>query len=35
MKLYTEPELEILAFDAGDILTTSGGPGEDWTAPEI
>ena len=33
MKQYTEPIVEILAFDAGDIIVTSP-KGEDWTTPE-
>ena len=31
MKQYTEPTLEILAIDTGDIVTASP---EDWTTPE-
>ena len=34
MKQYTEPMAEILAFDAGDIITTSPPREEDWTTPE-
>ena len=35
MEKYVELEMEVIAFDSEDVITTSGEGGNDPTLPEI
>lgn len=30
MEKYTKAQMEVIEFEAEDVITTSGGPGPDW-----